>query len=290
MNLVDKPVLVTGATGRQGGATAAQLLASGWPVRALVRDPEAPAARALKAKGAELRVGDFDDTGSLAEAAAGAYGVFGVTPDDDHLDREIRRGRDLVDTAVAAGISHFVFASVGGADRGAGVPYWDSKWQIEQHLRATGLPATILRPVRFMENHTVPGLPLGGIADGELRHLFGPDTPVQLIATADIGVFARLAFSHPQEYLGQAIEIAGDELTPRRTVELISRSLGREITYRQLPVSALGLGPDAERAFTDERGLWRADIAALRERHPGLQDFRTWLQDGGTEQIRALLT
>ncbi|MFI6739965.1 NmrA/HSCARG family protein [Nonomuraea sp. NPDC050451] len=266
----------------------AQLLASGWPVRALVRDPDAPAAQALKAKGAELRVGDLDDAGSLAQAAAGAYGVFGVTPDDDDLDREIRRGRALVDTATTAGISHFVFASVGGADRGAGLPYWDNKWQIEQHIRAAGLPATILRPVRFMENHTIPGLPFGGIADGELRHLFGPDTPVQLIAAADIGVFARLAFSHPQDHLGQAIEIAGDELTPRQTVELISRSVGREIAYRQLPVGELG--PEAERAFADERGLWRADIAALRERHPGLLDFPTWLRNGGTEQIRALLT
>jgi hypothetical protein len=73
-------------------------------------------------------------------------------------------------------------------------------------------------------------------------------------------------------------------------VELISRSVGREITYRQLPIGTLGLGPDAERAFADERGLWRADIAALRERHPRLQDFRTWLQGRGTERIRALLT
>ncbi|MBB5773787.1 hypothetical protein [Nonomuraea jabiensis] len=71
-------------------------------------------------------------------------------------------------------------------------------------------------------------------------------------------------------------------------MELISRSVGREATYRQLPID--GLGPEAERALTDERGLWRADIAALRERHPGLLDFRTWLRDGGTEQIRALLT
>ncbi|MEU0568302.1 NmrA/HSCARG family protein [Nonomuraea sp. NPDC005983] len=290
MTIADNPILVTGVTGRQGGATAVQLLANGWPVRALVRDPHAPSARALKERGAELRVGDLDDPGSLAAAAAGAHGIFGVTPDDHDLDREVRRGRNLADAGAAAGISHFVFASVGGADRGTGIPYWESKWQIEQHIRALGLPATILRPVRFMENHTIPGLPLGGIVDGELRHLFDPETPVQLIAVTDIGAFAHLAFAHPQDHVGQAIEIAGDELTPSRTVELISRSLGREITYRQVSVDGAGLGPDAQRVFTDERGLWRADIAALRERHPGLLDFPSWLHQGGVEMIRAMLT
>ncbi|GAB2472533.1 NmrA/HSCARG family protein [Streptosporangium sandarakinum] len=288
MNTAGNPILVTGATGRQGGATAARLLAAGRPVRALVRDPDSPAARTLRAQGAELHTGNLDDPGSLAAAAAGVHGIFAVTPDDDDVEREIRRGRDLADVAAAAGVSHFVFASVGGADRGTGIPYWESKWQIEQHIRALGLPATILRPVRFMENHTIPGLPLGGIVDGELRHLFDPETPVQLIAATDIGALACLAFTRPQEYLGQAIEIAGDELTPNRTVELISRSLGREITYRQVSIDGTGLGPETQRAFTDERGLWRADIAALRERHPGLLDFQTWLEHGGTEQIRAL--
>ncbi|MEU4546624.1 NmrA/HSCARG family protein [Nonomuraea dietziae] len=285
----DKPILVTGATGRQGGATAAQLLEAGWPVRVLVRDPDAPAAKALEAEGAELRVGDLDDPGSLAEAVAGVHGVFGVTPDDLEVEREVRRGRALVDAAAAAGVSHFVFASVGGAERGTGIPYWESKWRIEQHIRALGLPSTILRPVRFMENHTIPGLPVGGIVGGELRHLFDPDTPVQLIAVADIGVFSRLAFTRPQDYIGQAVEIAGDELTPVQAVELISQSLGRRITYRKVAVDGLGLG-EVERTFPGGRGLWRADIAALRERHPGLLDFGTWLRRGGAGQIEALFT
>ncbi|SDK95640.1 NmrA family NAD(P)-binding protein [Nonomuraea jiangxiensis] len=285
----DQPILVIGATGRQGGAAAAQLLAAGRPVRALVRDPSAPAALALRARGAELCAGDLDDPGSLARAAAGAHGVFGVTPDDQDSEREIRRGRDLADAAAAANVAHFVFTSVGGADRGTGIPQWDSKWRIEQHIRASGLPATILRPVRFMENHAMPGLPVGGIVDGELRHLFGPETPVQLIAVADIGAFARLAFTRPGDYLGEAIELAGDELTPSHTVRLISDSLGREITYRQVSSTGLGLGPDAERALAGERGMWHADIARLRERHPGLLDFRAWLRHGGTERIRASL-
>ncbi|WP_336211752.1 NmrA family NAD(P)-binding protein [Nonomuraea sp. LPB2021202275-12-8] len=290
MTTMDRPVLVIGATGRQGGAAVAHLLAAGRPVRALVRDPGAPAAKALAAAGAKLRIGNLDDPGSLARAATGAYGVFGVTPDDEDSDREVRRGLALADAAVAAGVSHLVFASVGGAERGTGIPYWESKWRIEQYIQKLGLPATILRPVRFMENHAIPGLPLGGIAGQELVHLFAPETPVQLIAVTDIGAFAALAFAHPDDYLGQAIEIAGDELTPLQAVELISRSIDREITYRQVAIDSAGWGEDAGRAFADGRGLWRADIAALRRRHPGMLDFSSWLQQGGSARIQELFT
>ncbi|MFE9294057.1 NmrA/HSCARG family protein [Streptomyces niveus] len=284
----DGTILVTGATGRQGGATATQLLAAGRPVRALVRDPSGLAAKALAAAGAELRTGDLDDPHSLAAALDGVHGVFGVTPDDLDAEREIRRGRALVDAAVSAGVGHFVFASVGGAERGTGIPYWESKWQIERHLAATGLPSTVLRPVRFMENHTLTGLPVGGIVDGVLTHLFAPDTPVQLIAVTDIGAFAALAFARPRDYLGQALELAGDELTPERTVQLITDRLGREVRYRQVPADTLGLTSGAARAFASGRGLWQADIAALRTRHPGLLDFTTWLERGGAARVSAL--
>ncbi|WP_405793578.1 NmrA/HSCARG family protein [Streptomyces sp. NBC_01506] len=284
----DPTILVTGATGQQGGATVTHLLAAGRPVRALVRDPSAPAAKALAAAGAELRTGDLDDPDSLAAAVEGVHGVFGVTPDDLDAEREIRRGRALVDAAASAGVAHFVFASVGGAERGTGIPYWESKWRIEGHLRASGLPATVLRPVRFMENHTIPGLPVGGIVDGVLIHLFAPDAPVQLIATTDIGAFAALAFARPRDYLGQALELAGDELTPERTVEMIAHSIGREVRYRQVPTDALGLTADAARTFATRRGIWQADIASLRGRHPGLLDFATWLERGGAARIAAL--
>ncbi|WP_433346816.1 NmrA/HSCARG family protein [Microtetraspora malaysiensis] len=285
-----KPILVTGATGRQGGAAAVRLLADGWPVRVLVRDPAAAAARELAAAGAELLQGDLDDPGSLKAAMAGAHGVFAVTPDDLDSEREVRRGRHLADAAAAAGIAHLVFASVGGAERGTGISYWESKWAIEQHIAALGLPATVLRPVRFMENHAIPGLGLGGIsADGVLRHLFAPDVPVQLIAVADIGAFAALAFADPATYLGQALELAGDELSPDATVRLIGRHLGRQITYQQVAGEELGLNEDASRAFTAQRGLWRADIPALRRRHPDLIDFPTWLNQGGADAIAALL-
>ncbi|MFD8534241.1 NmrA family NAD(P)-binding protein [Streptosporangium canum] len=285
-----RPILVIGATGRQGGAATAHLLADGWPVRVLVRDTAAAPARQLAAAGAEPLQGDLDDPGSLKAAMAGAHGVFAVTPDDPDSEREVRRGRHLADAAAAAGVAHLVFTSVGGAERGTGISYWESKWAIEQHIATLGLPATVLRPVRFMENHAIPGLGLGGISpDGVLRHLFAPDVPVQLIAVTDIGAFAALAFADPAAHLGQALELAGDELSPDATAHLISRHLGRQITYQQVAGEDLNLSEDASRAFTAQRGLWRADIPALRHRHPDLLDFPTWLNQGGADAIAALL-
>lgn len=284
------PVLVIGATGRQGGATARRLLADGRTVRVLVRDTASAAARALAAAGAEPVPGDLDDRGALKAAMDGARGAFVVTPDDQDAEREVRRGRSAVDAAAEAGVDHLVFASVGGADRDSGITYWDSKRAIERHIASLGLPATILRPVRFMENHTIPGLPFGGITPGGvLRHLFDPDVPVQLVAVADIGVFAALAFAEPDEYVGRALELAGDELTSEDVVRLIGRHLGRAITYEQAGAEELALDADVARAFAAQRGIWQADIADLRRRHPGLLDFARWLERGGAEAVAAVL-
>ncbi|MEV1011057.1 NmrA family NAD(P)-binding protein [Streptomyces sp. NPDC049881] len=286
-----RTVLVTCATGRQGGATAAHLLRGGWTVRALVRDPAAPAARALAAAGADLRTGDLDDEDALAAAAEGVHGVFAVTPDDHDPERETARGTRIVDAAVAAGAAHVVFASVGGADRDSGFPYWASKWRVEQHLAATGVPATVLRPVRFMENHTIPGLPFGGITGDELVHLFHPEAPVQLIATDDIGAFAALAFADPETWAGQALELAGDEMTSPAAAELIGRAIGRPLTYRQVTPEGTGLPPETAADLLSRRtGQWQADIPALRKLHPGLMDLPTWLARGGAARVQALFT
>ncbi|WP_052851161.1 NmrA family NAD(P)-binding protein [Streptomyces avicenniae] len=291
----DGPVLVTGATGRQGGATAAHLLRGGRPVRALVRDQAAPAARALAAAGAELRTGDLDDAASLAAAAEGAGGVFAVTPDDPDPEREAARGVRLVDAAAEAGVGHVVFTSVGGADRDSGFPYWAAKWRVERHLAASGLRATVLRPVRFMENHTIPGLPIGGITGDALVHFFHPQAPVQLIAADDIGAFAALAFADPERYAGLALELAGDEMTSPQAAALIGRALGRDLTYRQVTPDGTTPGAagaaDAIAAVSRRTtGIWRADIPALRALHPGLMDLPTWLERGGAARVAALFT
>lgn len=273
-------VLVTGATGNQGGATARRLLADGWRVRALTRNPEGEQARALSAAGAELVNGDLDDPGSLDNAVAGAAGVFsvqvagGLDPTFS-ADDEIRQGRALADAAQKAGVGHFVYASVAGAERKTGIPSWESKWQVEQYLHSIDLPTTVLLPVMFMEN--LQAGPVGVQPDGTLSHFLPPDLPAQLIAVEDIGVFAGLAFANPELYLGRRIELAGDELTFTQIAAAISRAAHRPVHYQQVKLAALLGGVDEARLLSADDPVWQADIAALRTVHPRLQTFDHWL-------------
>jgi uncharacterized protein YbjT (DUF2867 family) len=282
----DNVVLVVGATGNQGGATARQLLADGWQVRVLTRDPHSVNAKALAAVGANLVVGDLDDQASLGEAVAGATGVFSVQAPGGHqpnfsVDDEIRQGRAIADAAKDAGVRHFVYSSVAGAEHATGIPSWESKWQIEQYLHSIDLPATVLLPVMFMENMRSRS-PVGVQPDGTLSHFLPPNLPTQLIAVHDIGVFATLAFSNPGHYLGRRIELAGDELSFTQIAAAISAAAHRSVRYQQIPLAAL-LGDTLDKQGTNRllepNGVWRADIAALREVHPQMQTFNQWLQE-----------
>ena len=279
MSNSDKLILVAGATGQQGGATAKHLLAQGWRVRALVRDPNKPAAQALAAKGAELAQGDLEDRASLDRALAGAYGAFSVQTfmGPDGPVGETRQGNLLADAAKAAGVQHFVYTSVGGADRKSGLPHFESKWQIEQHIRSLGLPATILRPVFFMENLRSPWM---GPRDGVLAIGLRPATSLQMIASDDIGAFAALAFARPQEFIGKTQEIAGDSLTMPQVADAFTRVTGQPVRFVELPleqVRSFNAEMGDMMAWFNEHG-YSADIAALRRLHPGLLTFETWLQ------------
>ncbi|MFI9254944.1 NmrA/HSCARG family protein [Streptomyces sp. NPDC053069] len=296
MTTSNPTVLVTGATGLQGGATARQLLAAGWQVRALVRDPAAPRAQALVQAGAETVPGDMGNRPSLDSAMRGVHGVFSVqptvgypgTPAGFTVEDEIHLGMNVIEAAIDADVRHLVYASVAGAERSTGIRRWESKWHIEGRIGALGLPATILRPVRFMENHFDPTL---GVHDGVLADVIKPEVPVQLIAGTDIGAFAALAFTNPDQYIGQALEIAGDELTLPQIVDAISRTTGVAITYRAIPREVLtGLDPDARAGydFANHKGGWQADIPKLRSLHPALMDFDTWLRKEGKTQFDAL--
>ncbi|MEU8378405.1 NmrA/HSCARG family protein [Streptosporangium sp. NPDC048865] len=278
-----KTVLVTGATGGQGGAVARRLLHDGWAVRALVRDPGKREAKDLEALGAEPVTGDLDDPGSLRAAARGAHGVFSVQPADladPRPEVEVRRGRNVADAARAANVAHLVYSSVGAAGRGSGVAHFESKEEIEAYVGAAGVPATVLRPVFFMENwrYMVPeaenGERVGSIA-------LDLDTPLQMIALADIGRIAADVFGEPAGFVGRKIEIAGDELTVRRIAEVFTRVDGVPTRFERRPVEE----PRAEAgevakmfAWIGEKG-YRADIAALRRRYPGLLTFETWLRE-----------
>ncbi|MFF2086299.1 NmrA family NAD(P)-binding protein [Nocardia sp. NPDC058176] len=288
------PVLVTGATGQQGGATVRRLLADGVPVRALVRDRDTAAARALAEAGAELALGSFDDADSLRAAATGTRAVFLVpvaayTAGGWDVSDEARHGIAVVDAAVAAGVEQIVFTGVASA----GDPdSWgmQGKVRIEQAVAASGLRYTLLRPVRFMENYLLQGSPVDGVRPpGVHYHLFPADRPLQMIALDDIAAFAALAFADPDGWHGRAIELAGEAITPVDAAAVISEATGRAVHYREATeAEADAIGPQLGSVWRLARqsgGGWHADVDALRTLYPPLTSLRDWLDRGGAERI-----
>jgi uncharacterized protein YbjT (DUF2867 family) len=281
----DKNIVVTGATGQQGGATVRHLLADGWKVRAITRNPASSAAQVLARDGAEVIAADMEDRAALEAAMSGAYGVFSVqpsefspgsTPPGFGYDDEVRLGRNVADAAKASGILHFVYASVAGVERLHGTRNY-SKWEIEQHIRTLGLKWTMLRPVWFMDNWAQP---LFGIQSGTLTTALKPDVDLQMIAADDIGAFASLVFAHPDSYVGKIFEVAGDARSALQIATAISQAIGRAIPYVQIPMNVLGQqSATAARTFEvlNEEGP-NVDIAALGKLYPNLMDFGTWLQ------------
>jgi uncharacterized protein YbjT (DUF2867 family) len=231
-------ILVTGATGQQGGATARELLAAGHKIRAMTRNPAGTAAKALVARGAELVQGDLNDEASVRRALAGVWGAFTVQNTwEAGVEGEEEQGKRFAHLAKAAGLQHLVYASVGSAHRATGVPHFDNKWRVEETIRSLGLPSwTILRAAFFMENLLSPWFK-PAIDQGQLAVAIKPTTRLQMIAVADIGKYGRLAFEKHAELNGKALDIAGDELTMPEAAALITKVAGRPVTHFQPPIS-----------------------------------------------------
>lgn len=277
---MDKTILVTGATGRQGGAVVRHLLKGGWKVRALTRKPDGAAAKILGGNGVQIVGGDLNDSDSIKKAVSGAHGVFSVQNSWEHgVENEVLQGTLLIEEAARAGVVHFVYSSAASADRSTGIPHFESKWQIEQRIHASGIPSTILRPVFFMENLLAPDT-LSAIENGILALGNLPSKPLQMIAVDDIGAYAAIVFDNPAEYLGKAFAIAGDELTGPQMARTLGSFLDRSVEYRQTPIEQI-------RAFSSDYALmvewfnssgYSVAIEELRELHPGLLRFNQWVE------------
>jgi uncharacterized protein YbjT (DUF2867 family) len=282
----DRKVLVTGATGRQGGSVVRRMLAHGWNLRALTRDPSTAAAKALAADGVEVVRGDLEDAGSLEQAVRGTYGIYSV---QDYWSvgakREVQQGKNLAEAAKKSGVEHLVYSSVGGAERNSGIDHWESKWEVEKHIRKLGIPATVLRPAAFMENYYIDQVEIG-ILKGKLMDPIRADKPYQTIAADDIGAFVALAFERPKEFIGLELEIAGSELTNPEAARVFSRVLGKRVKFQKLPMPMvrLVLGKEFYQMFQwFNREGFRANISELRKRYPEvqLQTLEQWLYNEG---------
>ncbi len=287
MDTKDKIILVTGATGHQGGAVVRHLLKDGWKVRGLTRDPEKPEAKELKAMGVEVVQGDLDIPLSLEKPLEGCYGVFSVQQPWEHGPQdEINEGIILINAAQKAGVKHFVYTSVGSADKTTGIPHFESKAIIEDVLKKSGLEYTIFRPVYFMENLLNFR---DSIYNGTLSLALRLEVPLQLIAVDDIGKFVALAFRKPEDWKGKAMDIAGDELTGPEMARTLENAIGRDVSYEVMPLEELrNASSDAAMMFDwfNLRG-YSADISKAREIIPDLKTFSDWAQETGWHRAAA---
>jgi uncharacterized protein YbjT (DUF2867 family) len=230
-------ILVTGATGKQGGAVARELLARGYRVRAMTRHSDGEAGQALAELGAEVVRGDLDDPASLADAVKGVWGVFSVQNTwEAGVEREEEQGKRFARISKEAGVQHFVYSSVGSADRNTGIPHFENKWRVEETVRSLGFPSyTILRAVFFMENFlTLWFKP--GLDEGKLTVGIKPTTVLQMIAVRDIGKYGAWAFDNHEALNGRALDIAGDAQTMPETAGIIGAAAGREIEFVSTPI------------------------------------------------------
>jgi uncharacterized protein YbjT (DUF2867 family) len=230
-------ILVTGATGQQGGAVARELLARKHTVRAMTRKPDSDAAQALARQGAEVVKGDLNDVESLRRALQGAWGVFAVQNTwEAGVEGEEGQGKRIAELARKTGVAHYVYTSVGSAHRRTGIPHFDNKWRIEETVRGLGFPSyVILRPVFFMDNFLSPWFK-PGLDQAKLMIGLKPNTVVQMIAVRDIGKYGLVAFEKAEELNRREIDLAGDAHTMPETAQILSKATGRSITFQPVPL------------------------------------------------------
>ncbi|KAF1811948.1 NmrA-like family protein [Eremomyces bilateralis CBS 781.70] len=306
-------ILITGATGQQGGAVIDALLATkaDFEILAVTRDTASPSATKLAQKSPSIKLvqGNLDDVAAVFQSAKKAtsrpiWGVFSVQlAIGVKSGTEERQGKALIDHAIQSGVQYFVYASVdrGGATsltkpasltNPTNVPHFIAKHRVEEHLfaatkdGASGMAWTILRPTAYMENFlpTFFGRVFVTAWAQEVR-----DRPLQMVGLKDIGVFAAKAFVAPEQWAGKAVSLAGDEVTLKQVEEVFKTKTGKELprTYGFVSWFIMWMAKDFRlmmRWFYDHG--FKADIAALRKEHPELKDFRTWLEKDSQFEMR----
>ncbi len=231
----NKVIVVTGATGNQGGAVVKHLMNSGFTIKAVSRNLQSQSADRLRQQGVEVVYGDLDKPETLTPILKGAYGVYSVQNNwTSSIEIEIAQGMVLADAAKMAGVQHFVYSSVGGAERKTGIPHFDSKREIERHILNIGLPYTFIRPAFFIENFMATGS-FAFINWSLLSWALKKNRKLQMVAVDDIGAFAALVFSRPAQYLEKGVELAGDEKTFKQIKAIYTQVMGQNPRYLTLP-------------------------------------------------------
>src|ERR671933_459981 len=273
-----RKILVTGATGQQGGSLARLLLQKKHTVYALTRDTQSSAAQDLRTRGANIVKGDLDDSDSLQRAVKDVESVFLMgTPFEDGTEGETRRGKLMADVAKENNIEHLVYSSVANADKNTGIPHFESKYKVEQHIKNLGIPHTIIGPTFFMENLLGPGL-----EQGQLSLPLSPSTTLQQSALKNIAEFSALVLERHEPFLGKRIDIASDEVTGEQAAEILSNVLGYMIRYIPVPLEQVYQANEDMARMYDwyEKAGNGIDIASLHQEYPEVKwlSFKDWVK------------
>jgi uncharacterized protein YbjT (DUF2867 family) len=286
-----KTILVTGATGAQGGGVVRHLLKGGkFKVRCLTRKPESERARALVQAGAETVRGDLGKSESLQAAMKDCYGVFGVTNFWEYFAKEAFHGKNLIDAVKQTGIEHFVFSTLPSSQKLSEgkleIPHFDLKARMEQYARSLNLPATYAQVAFYYENF-LTFFPPKLQEDGS--YMFGfpqGETPLAAVSLEDVGGVVATIFDRPDEFRDKTVGIVADELPCSKYAEIMSRVLGKRIFYRHIPrevFAKLGFpgAEDLANMFEYNRLLIpnrQADLQQSLALYPEIQRFESWMQ------------
>jgi len=281
-------VLVVGATGNQGGAVVDHLLDSeaAFDVSGLTRDATSDAAEALEARGVTMVEGDLNDLDSLRGPVGDADAVFAVTNFwTQGYDAQVEQGTNVATVAAEEGVDQFVFSGVGSHDEDTGVAHFDSANEIAEHVRDLDLPWTILKPVFFFENFEAFAEDI--VEDGQIALPLAEGVGLQMVSNDDVGHAAAVALANPDEFVGEAIDLAGDENTLAEAAQILSAVTGVDVEPVHVPIE------DAYETFGEEFTVmcewfnevgYSADVDALEDRFGfAFDDLETYLRGAGWE-------
>lgn len=277
-----KTIFVTGATGNQGGAVVRNLLKKGFQVKALIRNPSTKAATAIAQKNVEIIKGDLNDPASYQQHLDEADGVFCNLSFNEGVEKEIRQGIDLVTISKEKKVKHFVYSSVIGCDLNTGIPHWESKFTIEDHIKKTGIDFTIIRPSSLYENFLLPQVK-SRILKNKLVLPTKKSTVQQFISSEDIGRISTAIFSNPEKYIGRTLVLATEQMDGEQLAAIFSKALGKEIKFQQLPmfIVRLVMGKGLSKMFrwiNDNDAVFMKDTDGLRNEFPGMLSLEEWIK------------
>jgi uncharacterized protein YbjT (DUF2867 family) len=277
-----KKIFVTGATGNLGGATLRNLLSMGFHVKALVRNPAASVTKLIAHENLEIIKGNLDDPASYREHLNNIDGVFCNLIFSEGVDKEMRQGFELVNCSKEKNVTHFVYSSVIGCDLNTGIPHWESKFKIENQIKASGIGYTIIRPASLYENLLIPDVKKR-ILKGKLVLPTRKNKIQQFISSEDVGRVATTVFSNPEKYQGRTITLAAEQMDGEQLASLFSKVMGKDIKFQQLPmfITRLVMGSKLVKMFrwiNNNDALFVKDISALKNEFPGMISFEKWIK------------